>query len=121
MVRASSSGEVVSTTTMALLGSAAIDRAEERKIEVLKKAGFNAIRTSHNPPSPGLLDACDRLGIVVIVEAFDMWEKSKLDGMYKFFGKPGANYTITDHSKYFKEYWKKIFSQWYSEIAITLQ
>ena len=88
------------------LGSAAIDRAEERKIEVLKKAGFNAIRTSHNPPSPGLLDACDRLGIVVIVEAFDMWEKSKLDGMYKFFGKPGANYTITDHSKYFKEYWK---------------
>jgi beta-galactosidase len=89
------------------LGSAAIDRAEERKIEVLKKAGFNAIRCSHNPPSPGLLDACDRLGIVVIVEAFDMWEKSKLDGMYKFFGKPGANYTITDHSKYFKEYWKK--------------
>jgi beta-galactosidase len=89
------------------LGSAAIDRAEERKIEILKKAGFNAIRCSHNPPSPTLLDACDRLGIVVIVEAFDMWEKSKLDDMYKFFGKPGADYTITDHSKFFKEYWKK--------------
>ena len=44
------------------LGAASIDRAEERKIEILKKNGFNAIRTSHNPPSPALLDACDRLG-----------------------------------------------------------
>ena len=43
------------------LGAAAIDRAEERKIELLKKAGYNAIRISHNPPSKQLLDACDRL------------------------------------------------------------
>ncbi len=59
------------------LGAAAFDRAEQRKVEVLKAAGFNAIRTSHNPPSPAFLDACDRLGMLVIDEAFDCWEKGK--------------------------------------------
>ncbi|CAN5465276.1 glycoside hydrolase family 2 TIM barrel-domain containing protein [soil metagenome] len=59
------------------LGAAAIDRAEERKIELLKAQGYNAIRLSHNPPSPHLLDVCDRLGMLVIDEAFDMWEQSK--------------------------------------------
>jgi len=59
------------------LGSAAIDRAEERRVELLKANGFNAIRTSHNPPSPAFLDACDRLGILVIDEAFDQWEDEK--------------------------------------------
>lgn len=55
------------------LGSKAYDRAEERRIEILKAAGFNAIRCSHNPPSPAFLDACDRLGMLVMDEAFDMW------------------------------------------------
>ena len=73
------------------LGSATIDRAEERKIEILKKNGFNAIRTSHNPPSKQLLDACDRLGMLVIDEAFDMWEKPK---------------NPQDYHLYFKEWWK---------------
>ena len=59
------------------LGSAAIDRAEERRVELLKANGFNAIRTSHNPPSPAFLDACDRLGMLVIDEAFDQWEAAK--------------------------------------------
>lgn len=59
------------------LGSAAIDRAEERKVELLKANGFNAIRSAHNPPSPALLDACDRLGMLVIDEAFDQWNISK--------------------------------------------
>ena len=59
------------------LGAASLDRAEERRIEVLKAAGFNAIRTSHNPPSPAMLDACDRLGILVYEEAFDMWQQAK--------------------------------------------
>ena len=45
-----------------VLGAAAIDRAEERRVELMKRNGFNAIRTSHNPPSPAFLDACDRLG-----------------------------------------------------------
>jgi beta-galactosidase len=61
------------------LGAAAIDRAEERKVELLKANGYNAIRTSHNPPSPALLDACDRLGMLVIVEAFDQWNERKYD------------------------------------------
>jgi beta-galactosidase len=64
------------------LGAASIDRAEERKIEVLKNTGFNAIRTSHNPPSPALLDACDRLGMLVIDEIFDMWETPKKEQDY---------------------------------------
>jgi len=40
-------------------------------VESLKAVGYNAIRTSHNPPSPAFLDACDRLGMMVIDEAFD--------------------------------------------------
>ena len=65
----------VCITIMALLGSATIDRAEERKVELLKQFGYNAVRTSHNPPSQQFLDACDRLGIIVIDEAFDQWER----------------------------------------------
>lgn len=59
------------------LGAAAYDRAEERKVELLKKAGFNAVRTSHNPPSEAFLTACDRLGLLVIDEAFDGWRTAK--------------------------------------------
>ena len=59
------------------LGSATIDRAEERRVELMKKFGFNAIRTSHNPPSRQFLDACDRLGVLVIDEAFDQWQRQK--------------------------------------------
>lgn len=52
-------------------------RAAERQIEILKSMGCNAIRTSHNPPAPGLLDLCDKHGMIVMDEAFDMWEKEK--------------------------------------------
>ncbi len=65
------------------LGAAVHDRAEERKIELMKGIGANAIRTSHNPPSPEFLDACDRLGMVVMDEAFDEWEEGKLKYGYK--------------------------------------
>lgn len=61
------------------LGAAAIDRAEVRRIELMKANGFNAVRSSHNPPSPAFLDACDRLGLLVIDEAFDQWNVQKLD------------------------------------------
>lgn len=84
------------------LGAAAIDRAEERKIELFKKAGLNAIRCSHNPPSPYLLDVCDRLGMLVIDEAFDMWEKSKMN-MFAAKDAPPAE----DYSKYFRDSWQK--------------
>jgi beta-galactosidase len=67
------------------LGARAYDRAEERKIELLKQAGFNAIRTAHNPPSQALLDACDRLGMLVINEAFDTWKDAKNTFDYNMF------------------------------------
>lgn len=65
-----------------LLGAKAFDRAEQRKVELLKAAGFNALRLSHNPPSTALLEACDRLGMMVIDEAFDMWIKGHYPGDY---------------------------------------
>lgn len=60
-----------------VLGAAAFDRAEERKVELLKAEGFNAVRTAHNPPSRAFLDACDRLGLLVMDEIFDGWAKAK--------------------------------------------
>ncbi|WP_438482626.1 glycoside hydrolase family 2 TIM barrel-domain containing protein [Oleiharenicola lentus] len=59
------------------LGAASFDRAEERKVQILKAAGFNAVRTAHNPPSPAFLEACDRLGLLVMDEAFDGWASAK--------------------------------------------
>src|SRR5512133_3219180 len=59
------------------LGAAVNTRAIERQLEILKEMGCNGIRTSHNPPAPELLDLCDRMGFIVIDEAFDMWKKPK--------------------------------------------
>jgi beta-galactosidase len=64
------------------LGAAVNVRALERQIEILKEFGTNAIRTAHNPPAPELLDLCDRMGILVQVEAFDVWQKKKVDNDY---------------------------------------
>lgn len=66
------------------LGAASIRRAEERRVELLKAAGFNAIRSAHNPISPALLDACDRLGLLVMDETFDMWTSAKSDFDHAF-------------------------------------
>lgn len=74
------------------LGAAAIDRAEERRVQLMKAYGYNAIRCSHNPPSPAFLDACDRYGILVMDEAFDCWEEGK---------------NPEDYGKYFKEWWQR--------------
>lgn len=74
------------------LGSASIDRAEERKIQILKENGFNAIRLSHNPPSHEFLDYCDKIGMLVIDEAFDCWLKGK---------------NLQDYHLYFADWWKK--------------
>jgi len=74
------------------LGSAAFDRAEERKVELLKKAGFNAVRTSHNPPSEAFLNACDRLGLLVMDEAFDCWRIGK---------------NKYDYAQYFDRWWNR--------------
>lgn len=64
------------------LGSAINVRALERQIELLKEMGVNAIRTSHNPPAPELLELCDRMGIVVMDEAFDCWRRGKKKNDY---------------------------------------
>jgi beta-galactosidase len=74
------------------LGAATIDRAEERRVELLKKYGFNSVRTAHNPPSQSFLDACDRLGLIVIDEAFDQWQRQK---------------NPQDYHLYFDTSWKK--------------
>jgi beta-galactosidase len=62
-----------------VLGAATIDRAEERRVQLLKAAGFNALRSAHNPMSRAMLDACDRHGVLVMDELTDMWTESKSD------------------------------------------
>jgi len=74
------------------LGAAAFNRAEERRVEILKSAGFNTIRTSHNPPSEAFLEACDRLGMLVIDESFDGWREKKTD---------------FDYAMYFDDWWQR--------------
>ena len=61
-----------------VLGSMAFDAAEIRKVKLMKEAGFNLIRTSHNPTTRAFLDACDSIGMLVIGEAFDGWRTAKL-------------------------------------------
>ncbi len=75
-----------------LLGAAAFKAAEKRRVRIMKENGFNAIRTSHNPPSAYFLDACDELGMLVIDESFDAWIKPK---------RPN------DYHLYFKDWWKE--------------
>ncbi len=64
------------------LGSAINVRALERQLEILKSFGVNAIRTSHNPPAPELLDLADKMGILILDEAFDAWTGSKRKNDY---------------------------------------
>lgn len=59
------------------LGAAVHVRAMERQLQILKEMGCNAIRTAHNPPAPEFLDLCDKMGFIVMDEAFDMWRKKK--------------------------------------------
>ena len=60
-----------------ILGAATYDEGEERRIRILKENGFNAIRSSHNPASRATIEACDRLGMYVMDETFDMWYNRK--------------------------------------------
>ena len=60
-----------------ILGAATYDESEERRVRILKENGFNAIRSSHNPASRAMLEACDRLGMYVMDETFDMWYNRK--------------------------------------------
>jgi beta-galactosidase len=77
---------------LGILGTAVNEKALERQMNLLREVGCNAIRTSHNPPSPELLNLCDRMGILVLDEAFDCWEHGK---------------TTNDYSTLFKEWHEK--------------
>lgn len=75
-----------------LLGAATYEEAQYRQIKILKDAGFNAVRMSHQPMAPAMLRACDRLGMYVMDESFDMWTRCKSD---------------YDYGLYFSECWEK--------------
>ncbi len=77
------------------LGAAAFEAAEYRRVRIMKENGFNAIRTAHNPPSKLFLEACDRLGMLVMDESFDHWQKPK---------------NPQDYHLYFDEWWEKDLS-----------
>lgn len=64
------------------LGAAVHARALQRQLEILREMGCNAVRTSHNPPAPELLDLCDRMGFLVMDELFDMWKSAKKGNDY---------------------------------------
>lgn len=64
------------------LGAAVNRRAVERQLEIMKNMGVNGIRTSHNPPTPELLDLCDQMGFIVMDESFDMWNNTKTEFDY---------------------------------------
>ena len=78
------------------LGAATNERAIERQLEILKAMGCNGIRCSHNPPSPILLDLCDRMGFLVMDEAFDMWRRRKTDRDYARFFDEWYERDLTD-------------------------
>ncbi len=79
------------------LGAAAYPRAIERQLELLREMGCNAIRTSHNPPSPILLDLCDRMGFIVMDESFDMWERAKTRYDYHLYWAEWHKRDLSDH------------------------
>ena len=79
------------------LGAAFHEKAARRQLQVMKDMGANALRTSHNPPAPALLDLCDRMGILVIDEAFDMWERPK---------------TTYDYARFFPEHEEEDVALW---------
>ena len=79
------------------LGTAVNSRAIERQLEILKAMGVNAIRTSHNPPAPELLDLCDQMGFLVMDEAFDMWKKKKTKYDYSLDFDEWHERDLTDH------------------------
>jgi len=67
------------------LGAAFNEKAARRQLEIMKRMGVNAIRTSHNPPARQVPDICDEMGILVVDEAFDMWEMPKTEYDYARF------------------------------------
>ena len=78
-----------------ILGAASFPESEYRRIRLLKKAGFNAVRIAHNPAPAALLDACDEVGMYVIDEAWDMWFSRKSIGDYSHHFLDWLDYDLT--------------------------
>lgn len=108
---------------MGCIGTAVHPRALERELQILKSFGVNAIRTSHNPPAPELLQLADRMGFLVIDEAFDMWRKKKTEFDYaRFFDewheKDVCDFVIRDRNHPSVIMWSagnEILEQWNSD------
>lgn len=78
------------------IGAAVNYRADQRKLQIMKQMGVNSIRTSHNPPSNEFLNICDELGLLVQVEAFDVWRMPKVPNGYNVFFDEWAERDIKD-------------------------
>ena len=78
------------------LGAAFLDDAMHRKLTILKDMGVNAIRCSHNPPAPELLNMCDTMGFIVMDESFDMWRRKKTQNDYARFFDEWHERDLTD-------------------------
>jgi len=79
------------------LGAAFHEKAAKRQLELMKEMGANAVRTSHNPPASRFLDLCDEMGMLVVDEAFDMWEREK---------------TTYDYARFFREWADRDVASW---------
>ena len=79
------------------LGAAFHAKAAERQLRLMKRMGVNAVRTSHNPPARRFLDLCDQMGLLVIDEAYDMWEMPK---------------TPYDNARFFPDTWREDVAAW---------
>lgn len=78
------------------LGAAVNVRAIERQLQIMKDMGVNGIRTAHNPPTPELLDLCDKMGFIIMDEVFDMWRKKKSPHDYSQFFAEWHERDLTD-------------------------
>jgi len=79
------------------LGAAFHEKAARRQLALMQAMGANAVRTSHNPPASKFLDLCDEMGILVVDEAFDMWERPK---------------TTYDYARFFPEWYERDTASW---------
>lgn len=110
------------------LGAAFNRRAAERQLQMLKDMGCNAIRTSHNPPAPGFLDLCDRMGFLVMDESFDIWRQQKTPYDYamffeKWYERDLTDFILRDRNHPSVVLWSignEVLEQWNNPVADTL-
>lgn len=110
------------------LGSAFNVSAAERQLRIMKEMGVNAVRCSHNPPAPELLDLCDRMGLLVMDEPFDMWRQKKTERDYARFFDEWHERDLHDHvvrdrnhvSIFLWSIGNEVLEQWSNASADTL-